>query len=81
MPCPGRKTESKSRKPAWAMLPEKRKFGGKVYELAGTGSSKISKTKTKSLLRWAEWQRTVNNYSIRIVKVPGGYAAYMRKRK
>lgn len=85
MTCPGTKSKSKSksksRKPAWAKLPQKRKFGGKVYEITGTGSSRVSKTKSKRLLDWAEWQRTVNKNSVRIIKVPGGYAAYMRQNR
>ena len=55
--------------------PDRRKFNGHWYELAGTHPEK-SRAKLES---WARFQRLENGYSIRIIKVKGGYEAYMFK--
>jgi len=55
---------------------KKRRFSGKVYERCGQSPSK----KKSPLASWARFQRRVNNNNVRIVKAPGGYEAYMRKR-
>jgi len=59
-------------------LPKTRTFAGKRYELAGTGKGQIGTKRTWD--NWADFQRRVNNNLVRVVKVPGGYAAYMRKK-
>jgi len=55
-------------------------FNGKRYSLIGQGNSQVSKNKAK-LKNWAERQRAENNNSVRIVKVSGGYAGYIRREK
>lgn len=52
---------------------DKRKFNGKVYELAGTSPTK----KRRDLESWAKFQRDVNGNLVRIVETKYGYEAYI----
>lgn len=55
-------------------------FSGQRYSIVGTGKSQVTKKKG-DLQRWADIQRRVNKNKVRIVKVDGGYAGYMKRRK
>ena len=60
--------------------PKTRVFGGKRYQIVGTGTGQVSKNK-RSSEEWAAFNRKVNNLNVRVVKVDGGYAIYTRKGK
>jgi len=59
-------------------IPKTRMFGGKRYQLWGDGTPERSK---KKMMEWADFQRQVNNYNARIVRIDGGYVPYMRKKR
>jgi len=59
-------------------IPKTKMFGGKRYQLWGDGAPERSK---KKVMDWLNFQRRVNNYNGRAVRVDGGYVPYMRKKR